>query len=196
MVKLQQVLQENEIGDLIFENGSAAARMNLAELTGGNMAKLMALILSGGEITEEILQGDWSAMEEAALTEAEYERFSLEVRIVPVTQEDGEQGFEISIWLRCDGLELNVSDLMDKLCVVLDVNRLATEENAEAFDELYAIARRNGEETELLDSILVLVPTVSVDGSTEAAPTIFGYYALTASYAGDGTYRVAETELR
>ncbi|MDO5324098.1 MAG: MBG domain-containing protein [Clostridia bacterium] len=196
LVRLQRTLQEYGIGDLIFENGSAAARMNLAELTGGNMAKLMARILSGEEITDEILQSDWNAMEDAALSEAAYERFNLEVRIAPVTQEDGEQGFEISIWLRCDGLELNVSDLMDKLCVVLDVNRLATEENAEAFDELYAISRRNGEETELLDSILVLVPTVSVDGSAEAAPTIFGYYALTASYAGDGAYRVAETELR
>ena len=197
LVKLQQVLQENEIGDLIFENGSAAARMNLAELTGGNMAKLMALILSGGEITEEILQGDWSAMEEAALTEAEYERFSLEVRIAPVVQEDGEQGFEISVWLRCDALNLNVSDLIDSLCVMLDASRLVTAENAGTFDDLYAIARKNGEESELLDSALVLAPTVSEDGDAaeSAAPMVTGRYALTALYAGEGMYRIVSVDV-
>ena len=196
LVRLQQALQEYEIGELIFENGGAAARMNLAELTGGNMAKLMARILSGEEITDEILQGDWSAMEDAALSEAAYARFNLEVRIAPVTQEDGEQGFEVSVWLRCDGLELNVSGLMENLRVVLDVRHLMTEENADAVEGAYAIARRNGEEIELLDSTLALAPTLSVDGSAEAAPTIAGHYALTALYAGEGMYQLAETELK
>ena len=196
LVGLQRAMSEAEISELIFENGGAAARMNLAELTGGNMAKLMARILSGEEITDEILQGDWSAMEDATLSEAAYARFNLEVRIAPVTQEDGEQGFEISVWLRCDGLELNVSGLMENLCVVLDVNRMVTEENADAVEGAYAIARRNGEEIELLDSTLALAPTLSVDGSAEAAPTIAGHYALTAPYAGEGMYQLAETELK
>ena len=113
-----------------------------------------------------------------------------------MTQEDGEQGFEISVWLRCDGLELNVSGLMENLCVVLDVNRMVTEENADAVEGAYAIARRNGEEIELLDSTLALAPTLSVDGSAEAAPTIAGHYALTAPYAGEGMYQLAETELK
>ena len=196
LVRLQRTLQEYEIGDLIFENGSAAARMNLEALTGGKLAKLMALILSGEEITDEILQSDWSAMEDAKLSEAAYACFDLEVRIAPVVQEDGEPGFEISVWLRYDGLELNVSDLIDGLNVVLDVRHLVTAENADACEGMYAIARRSGEETELLDSVLMLAPTVSVDGSTEATPTISGHYALTAPYAGEGTYWVAETELQ
>ena len=196
LVRLQRTLQEYEIGDLIFENGSAAARMNLEALTGGNLAKLMALILSGEEIADESLQSDWSAMEDAKLSEAAYARFDLEVRIAPVVQEDGEPGFEISVWLRYDGLELNVSDLIDGLNVVLDVRHLVTAENADAVEGLYAIARRSGEETELLDSVLMLAPTVSVDDSTEATPTISGHYALTAPYAGEGTYWVAETELQ
>ena len=196
LVRLQQTLQEYEIGELIFENGGAAARMNLAELTGGNMAKLMARILSGEEITDEILLSDWSAMEDAALSEAAYARFNLEVRIAPVTQEDGEQGFEVSVWLRCDELELNVSGLMENLRIVLDVRHLMTEENADAVEGAYAIARRNGEEIELLDSALALAPTLSMDGSAEAAPTIAGHYALTALYAGEGMYQLAETELK
>lgn len=192
LVRLQRMLQEFGIRELIFENGGAAARMNLAALTGGNLAKLMARILSGEEITDEILQGDWSAMEDAKLSEAAYERFNLEARIAPVLQEDGGQGFEISVWLHCDGLELNVSNLIDGLNVVLAVRDPVTEENADA----YTIARRSGEETELLDSGLMLAPTVSVDGSTEVAPAISGHYALTAPYAGDGTYWVVKTELR
>lgn len=197
LIELQQAMPETQIDDLIFENGSVAARMNLAELTGGNMAKLMALILSGREITKEILQSDWSAMEDAALTEAEYERFSLEVRIVPVVQEDGEQGFEISVWLRCDALNLNVSDLIDSLCVMLDVSRLVTAENAETFDDLYAIARKNGEESELLDSALVLAPTVSEDGDAaeSAAPMVTGRYALMALYVGEGMYRIVSVDV-
>ena len=198
LIKLQQAMQGNEIGDLIFENGSAAARMNLAELTGGSMAKLMALMLSGREITDETLQGDWSAMEGAVLTEAAYERFGLEVRIVPVTHEDGEQGFEISIWLCYGEKKLNVSSLIDSLCVMMDVEHLMTEENADSFEGLYAIARKNGEETELLDSTLVRVPTISRDGGAENSktPTVTGRYALRALYAGEGIYRVAATESR
>lgn len=196
LVELQQAMPENKIGKLAFENGSAAASMDVAELTGGNVAKLMALVLSGEEITDEILQGDWSAVEEPALSTAAYERFNLEVRIAPVALEDGAQGFEISVWLHCDALDLNVSGLMDTLCVMLDVNSQVTEENIGTFDQLYAIARETGEESELLDSSLVLTPTVSGDGGAEesATPTVAGRYALTAPYAGEGLYRVVATE--
>ena len=194
LIEPQQVLQENGIGDLIFENGSAAARMNLADLTGGSMAKLMSLILSGEEITDEILQSDWTAMEDAVLTEAAYARFSLEVRIVPVVQEDGEQGYEISVWLLCDALKLNVSDLVDSLCVLLDASRLVTEENADSCEDLYAIARKNEEELSLLDSVLVLALTSSDDNAEEDAPTAVGRYALMAPYAGEGVYLVVTTE--
>ena len=113
-----------------------------------------------------------------------------------MVQEDVEQGFEIFIWLRYDGMELNISGLIDGLNVVLDVRHLVTEADADACEGAFAIARRSVVETELLNSTLILVPTVSVDGSTEETPTISGHYALTAPYAGDGTYRVAEVELR
>ena len=198
LIKLQQVMQENEIGDLIFENGSTAARMNFAELTGGSMAKLMSLILSGGEITDEIVQSDWNAMADVTLTEAAYGRFSLEVRIVPVTQEDGEQAFEISVWLCYGEKKLNVSDLIDSLCVMMDANHLVTEENAHSLEGMYAIAWRSGEEVELLDSNLVLVPTIAREGGAESSktPTVVGRYALIALYAGEGMYWIVETEPR
>ena len=193
LVGLQQAMPEAEIDDLIFENGNVSARMSIAELTGGNVAKLMALVLSGKEITDEILQSDWSTVEEAMLNIAAFERFNLEVRNVPVALEDGRQGFEVSVWLHFGALNLNVSGLMDTLCVVLDVSSLVTEENAGTFDDLYAIARKDGEEIELLDSTLVLVPTVSGDGSAEKSepPTVTGRYMLTALYAGKGIYWVA-----
>ena len=193
LVELQQAMPEAEIDELIFENSNVSARMSIAELTGGNVAKLMALVLSGEEITDEILQSDWSTIEEAALNIAAYERFNLEVCIAPVALEDGAQGFEISVWLHCGALNLNVSGLMNTLCVMLDVSSLVTEENADTFDDLYAIARKNGEEIELLDSALVLAPTVSKDGNAEKSgiPTVTGRYALTALYAGKGMYWVA-----
>ena len=195
LLKLRQAMPENEMSELVFETGGAAARMDLAELTGGSMAKLMALILSGEEVTDDTLQSDWSALEDAALTEAAYERFSLEVRIAPAARE-GEQGVEISVWLSCDELSLNVSGLIDSLCVVLDVSDLVTEENAASREDMYAIAWQSGEETVLLDSALILSPTVHEAGSAgpDGAPTVAGRYALTAPYAGEGTYLVVAAD--
>ena len=198
LIELQRAMPEAEISKLIFENGSAAASMDIAELTGGNVAKLMARILSGEEITDEILQGDWSAMEDVTLRDAELERFNLEVCIAPVALEDGAQGFEITVWLHCDELKLDVSGLMDTLCVVLDVNQLVSEENADAFDALYAIARDTGEESELLESSLLLVPTVHAtpmaSEGDDAAPVLAGRYAMTAPCAGEGVYRLVTIE--
>ena len=208
LIRLAQLMQEDEDGeltsDLLFENGGAAARVRIAELTGGKMAKLMTLILSGEEITDELLQSDWSAMEDAALTEAEYKRFRLEVRIAPVTREDGRQGSEISVWLCHGDAKLNVSALLETLCVTLDVDHLVTNGNADAFESLYAIAREFEDEIELLDSTLVLAPSIPAeliarevdDAAEKGTPTLAEHYVLSASYAGEGMYWVVATDLR
>ena len=206
--RIEQLMQEDGDGEqtseLLFENCDAAVRINLEEMTGGSMAKLMALILSGEEITDELLQSDWSAMEDAALTEAEYARFKLEVRIAPVRSEDGRQGYEISVWLCCGEEKLNVSDLLETLRVTLDVNHLVTKENVDAFEGLYAIAREFEEEIELLDGALVFAPTIPTelipaeleDMEVGSIPTVVGHYVLSASYAGEGMHWISEIESR
>ena len=85
---------------------------------------------------------------------------------------------------------------MDGLCVQLDASPLVTEENAETFDELYAIAQKNEEERSLLDSVLALAPTVAEDGDAEESPTpmLAGRYALTALYAGEGMYSIVSVD--
>ena len=206
--RIEQLMQEDGDGEqtseLLFENCGAAVRINLEEMTGGSMAKLMALILSGEEITDELLQSDWSAMEDAALTEAEYARFKLEVRIAPVRSEDGRQGYEISVWLCCGEEKLNVSDLLETLRVTLDVNHLVTEENVDAFEGLYAIAREFEEEIELLDGVLAFAPTIPTelipaefdDMAESDTPTVVGHYVLSAPYAGEGMHWISEIESR
>ena len=206
--RIEQLMQEDGDGEqtseLLFENCDAAVRINLEEMTGGSMAKLMALILSGEEITDELLQSDWSAMEDAALTEAEYARFKLEVRIAPVRSEDGRQGYEISVWLCCGEEKLNVSDLLETLRVTLDVNHLVTEENVDAFEGLYAIAREFEEEVELLDGALAFAPTIPTelipadfdDMAESDTPTVVGHYVLSAPYAGEGMHWISEIESR
>ena len=206
--RIEQLMQEDGDGEqtseLLFENCGAAVRINLEEMTGGSMAKLMALILSGEEITDELLQSDWSAMEDAALTEAEYARFKLEVRIAPVRSEDGRQGYEISVWLCCGEEKLNVSDLLETLRVTLDVNHLVTEENVDAFEGLYAIAREFEEEIELLDGVLAFAPTIPTelipaefdDMAESDTPTVVGHYVLSAPYAGESMHWISEIESR
>ena len=193
LAALKQKTEDHPIGELIFENGDVAVRMDVAELTQGSMAELMATILSGEEVTDETLLGGLPAAEDVALTEAAYERFNLEVRIAPVAREDGEQAYEISIWLHWDEKELNVSNLVDTLSVTLDVSHLVTAENADTFDGLYAVARESAEGTERLESTLIRVPTVQTGltaSDSDSAPSVSVRYALTALYAGDGTYRV------
>ena len=82
---------------------------------------------------------------------------------------------------------------MDTLSVTLDVSHLVTVENADTFDSLYAVTREGTEGTEWLESTLIRVPTVQTGltaSNSDSAPSVSGRYALTAPYAGDGTYRV------
>ena len=82
---------------------------------------------------------------------------------------------------------------MDTLSVTLDVSHLVTAENDDTFDGLYAVARESAEGTERLESTLIRVPTVQTGltaSDSDSAPSVSVRYALTALYAGDGTYRV------
>ena len=195
LVRLQQLSPESSIDTLIFENGHAAAGVGLAGLTGGNVAKLMARILSGEEITEEILLGDWSSVEDAVLSAADYGRFDLELCIVPVMLEDGAQAYEVTVWLHHDGVKLNITALVDGLCVQLDASALVTRENAETFAEIYAVALETIDAQTLLESSLIRTPTASVDSAAEGGIyDVTGRDALTALHAGEGAYRIVTIE--
>ena len=195
LVRLQQLSPESSIDTLIFENGHAAAGVGLAGLTGGNVAKLMARILSGEEITDEILLGDWSSVEDAVLSAADYGRFDLELCIAPVMLEDGAQAYEVTVWLRHDGVKLNITALVDGLCVQLDASALVTRENAETFAEIYAVALETIEAQTLLESSLIRTPTASVDSAAEGGIyDVTGRNALTALHAGEGAYRIVTIE--
>ena len=201
--QLQQLLPEEAVGELIFENGDVAARLALAELTGGDMAKLMNMILSGEEITEETLNADWSLLEEVELTAEACAQFDVEVRIVPTAAADGTEAFEISVWLCWNDQVLNVSGLLKEMNVCLSVNHLITDENADAFPGLYAIAWQSaeeGSEATQLESTLRRATTdqlgltaATTEPAADDAPVAGGSCALSATYAGDGLYWVQAT---
>lgn len=139
LTKLRQT-QETEL--LIFENGDAMVRMDMTDLLDGDMRKLMALILSGKEtITADTLSRDWSQMEDSILTPAQLARIKVEVRIVPVELADGSAAYEISVWLRWDNRELDVTGMIPSLTVCMKADGLVTEENRESFIEDYALVR-------------------------------------------------------
>ena len=155
----------------------------------------MARILSGEEIADEILLGDWSAVEDAALSAAEYARFDLELCIAPVLLEDGTQACEVTVWLHHDGMKLNITALVDGLCVQLDASGLVTQQNADVFTQMYAVALETAEARTLLESSLVLKPTASGGSAQQGVlPKVRERDALIALHAGDGAYRIAAIE--
>ncbi len=138
MVKLTQ---KQETEHVIFENGSAIVEMDMVDLLGGDMQKLMALILSGEEeITTETVERDWSLVEPVVIPAAQLAKIDVETRTVPVELEDGTICYEVSVWLRWDDHELEVSDMIPSLTVAIAVDDLVTEENFDIFTTLYTIA--------------------------------------------------------
>lgn len=139
--QLTKLRQTQETERLIFENGDAMVRMDMADLLDGDMRKLMALILSGEEtITADTLSRDWSQMEDSILTPAQLARIKVETRITPLELADG-AAYEISVWLRWGDRELDVTGMIPSLTVCMKVDGLVTEENRESFTEDYALVR-------------------------------------------------------
>jgi len=216
--QLAKLAEKQAVEHIIFENGDAIAEMNMVDLLEGNLAKLMRMILSGGKITPEILNQDWSAVEEAALSATELAGFDVETRIVPVEMEDGSIVYEVSVHLRWNDQELDISDLISSLTVCIAVDKLVNEENFDTFTTLYALAYQVPEAADamLLPGTLLLMPdelpehqddvahhfivTILEETDEQHVTTYnpkaqlvpYRHYVLAADYAGDGIYWTTE----
>lgn len=139
--QLVKMAQNHETEHVIFENGDGFAVVDMVDLLGGDVQKLMALILSGEEeITPETLERDWSLVEPVVIPAWQLAKIRVETRIVPVETEDGSVVYEVSVWLRWDDQVLDISGMIPSLIVCLNVDALISEENFEAFTDLYAIS--------------------------------------------------------
>ena len=132
--------------------------------------------------------------------------------------EDGGIAYEVSVWLRLDGKELDISGMIPSLTVAIAVDDLVNEENFETFTLHYGVAYLNPEtgESEYLPGTLLLMPNelpeqqndtaerfiVTVSCEENAHPVTaynanallvpYRHYALAADYVGQGMYRVQE----
>ena len=75
LVRLQRTLQEYEIGDLIFENGSAAARMNLEATLPGCGAGLLLLLRNGRALSKPPFEIDCFIEQKCSKTYLEYSKY-------------------------------------------------------------------------------------------------------------------------
>ncbi|MBR3929698.1 MAG: hypothetical protein IKJ65_11935, partial [Clostridia bacterium] len=218
--QLAKLAEKLEVEHVIFENGDASAEMDMVDLLEGSLAKLMSMILSDEEITPEILKQDWSAVEEATLSAAEFARFDVETRIVPAELEDGSIAYEVSVHLRWENQELDVSGLIPSLTVCIAVDKLVNEENFDIFTTLYTMMYQAPEAAEamLLPSVLLLMPDELPEHQDDVAHhfivTIlekadeqhiitynpkahlvqYRHYVLAADYEGEGIYSVCEVK--
>ena len=176
--QMVRLVQEQETEYIIFENGSAIVEMDMADLLGGDMQKLMALLLSGEEeVSEETLARDWSLVEAMVIPAAELAAIDVEVRIVPIEREDGSVGYTVSVWLRRGDRELSVSSMIPSLTVCIAVDHLVTEENFDTFTALYTLAYQavNEAQTEAapeaqaLASALLMMPDELPDHQADEA---------------------------
>ncbi len=166
--QLVKLAQKQATEHILFENGSAIAELDMTDLLGGDLVKLMALILEGGEeITPEVLARDWSLVEPVVIPAWQLRKIDVEIRIVPAELEDGTVCYEVSVWLRWGDQELNVSGMIPSLTVAIAVDDLVTQENFETFAALYTLAHRAPDEDAddgilpeiaLLPSTLLLMP--------------------------------------
>lgn len=139
--QLVKMVQKHETEHVIFENGDAFAVADMIDLLGGDVQKLMALILSGEEeIGPETLEQDWSLVEPVVIPASELTKIKVEIRIVPMEMEDGSIVYEVSVWLRWDDQTLNISGMIPSLTVCLNADALVNEENFAKFTQLYTIA--------------------------------------------------------
>ena len=161
--QLVKLTQKQETEHIIFENGDAIVEMDMADLLGDDMSKLMALILEGKEeITPDVLTRDWSLVEPVVIPAWQLAKIDVETRIVPVEMENGGIAYEVSVWLRWDGNELDVSGMIPSLTVAIAVDKLVNEENFEAFTTLYTFAHQAPDTDETDDEL----PEITVLPST------------------------------
>ncbi len=214
--QLARLLNEKEKKQLVFEMDSVMLVLDIEDLLGGSLSKLMTLALSGEEeITEETLKLDFDAMEETVLTEEQLTAVEIEIRLKPVVSVDGRNGYDISVWMLWDKQELEVSQLIPSLSVALEADGLFEEEEKTEFAMNHAVEWTDNSGTVTMRaSALVSMPgaligmsedtadrfTVLMAEDTEIPTTEFveadtlekhQHTVLMASYAGPGVYRIS-----
>lgn len=212
-VQLVKLVQKQETEQLIFENGETAVTVDLADLLGGDVQKLIGLIVKGSEeISAETLDRDWSLIQAEVLTAEELALVRTEIRIVPVELEDGSIAYDISVWLHWDDLELEISSMLPSLRVSLYVD----DDSSDQY--VIGVQAENTEGFLPLDSTLVLLPEAmpedqpdeeekfivtmpEEEGDTpvtaydaDASLSKERHRAVTAAYTGKGFYKLMKAE--
>lgn len=140
-LQLKRLSEKRGLERLFFRNGSALAAMNIGELLDGNVQKLMAFVLMHGEeVTPEIVGRNWDEEAAPTLSDRQLSGLRFETRIIPAKQPDGGLAYEIALWLRWDGHELDISDMLPSLSVGLSAAELLNTEAIDAFSQQYALS--------------------------------------------------------
>ncbi len=138
--------------------------VDLVDLLGGNVQKLIGLIVRNDEsISAETLNRDWSMVQIVSLTVTELDTIRQEIRITPMGQADGSIAYDVSIWLRWGDHELEISSMLPSLCMCLNADAVS--------DWQYAVGYQ-AERTEgflPLDSMFVLIPEEMPEHQTDEA---------------------------
>lgn len=204
VTQLIKLAQKQRTQYLIFENGDAALAVSMGELMDGDVRKMISLIVSGDDpISTETLDADWSRVKLLPLTAAELEPIDVEIRIIPMG--DGE--YDISVWLRWDGQEAEISDLLPSAYVCLNIGeedadgctvgyRAEEEEDYLPLDSesVWLPAEMPEDHPDVGEKFIVTMPDSPGDDPITAydasAPLpLERHSALAAGYAGRGSYR-------
>lgn len=209
--QLQKLNQKQQIESLAFENGDAFVSVDMEDLIGEKIQKLMTLILQGDEkILSDFLDRDWSKEETKKLTADELEYFRIEIRIVPVEREDSSIAYEGSVWLKWETQELNISGILTSMDICLNVDEWMQNDSFDNLTQFYTVGyqREDGSDYAELFSTFRRIPellpevqpdeaklfTVSVSNEdsivveydSAAALAAYRHSVLAAGYAGDG----------
>lgn len=211
--QLVRLAQKQQTQRLMFENGEAVVMADLVDLLGGNVQKLIGLMVRSNEaISAETLNRDWSKVQTVTLTAAELATIKAEIRIIPVEQADGSMAYDVSVWLRRGNRELDISAMLPSLRVGLSVDDDSTTQCAVGYQA------ENTEGFLPLNSTLVLIPeklpenqpdeaakfiVTMPDEDGDSPVTVYDadapleqerHSAVMAGYAGQGCYQRMDVE--
>ena len=211
--QLKALMTQRSVELLAFENGGLTAVLEVSELLTGDVAKLAVMALDGDR---RLTSGDFdlSLEREATLTAAQLRRLKFELRITPQTQE--QPGHEVSVWLRCRDVELELTPYLTTLQAAVTADGLTTDEDRERFVQQYDLCHIVGEdEPQIVSSALMTLPdelmqtqgrvsgytlTMLPDGTAEVSvwPSLaldrIHYDALLTTQASGGRYLLTERE--
>lgn len=188
--QLVNLAQKQGTQRIAFANGGATAAVDMLDLLGEEMYKLLGLALAGEEtLTQDSLGRDWSKEPAAELAAADLAAALLEIRIVPVTLEDGALAYEISVWLHCGERALEISSMLPSLRVCLNADAL--EGDAQTLAQRYGVGfcAQDAQEVIALDSVFVYLPgEPEADGQADEAER------FTVAYSPDGGFPTVTRE--